>query len=142
MPNWSQLCANQLHRPLWQKQQANEWSCLFAVRNHAAYHLAPCSHCIQLVSFAVAALYSGVWFWRWLRAGVRNRMWPRLGWFCGLVCAGSVAGAAAWGAQMQFYTFQYLSQATGPDAHTLITHQQHYILYAASLRWNVAFLFL
>ena len=69
-------------------------------------------------------------------------MWPRLGWFCGLVCVGSVAGAAAWGAQMQFYTLQYLSQATGPDAHTLITHQQYYILFAASLRWNVAFLFL
>ena len=51
-------------------------------------------------------------------------MWEQLGWFSGLVCAGSVAGAVAWGAFMQSSALDY--EANAPTA----TTQQLYALGA------------
>ena len=61
-------------------------------------------------------------------------MWEQLGWFSGLMCAGSVAGAVAWGAFMQGNALQYES-----DAPT-VTAQQGYALLASSNRWGAVFL--
>ena len=36
-----------------------------------------------------------------------ERIWPGLGWFSGLMCAGSVLGAVAWGANIQALTLLY-----------------------------------
>ncbi len=60
-------------------------------------------------------------------------MWLQLGWFSGLVCTGSVAGAVAWGAFILF--LQYEIQAEGPN----LTAQQSYELFASTARWNAVF---
>ena len=60
-------------------------------------------------------------------------MWVQLGWFSGLVCAGSVAGAVAWGAYMQGNALQY--EAKAPTA----TAQQFFALLASSNRWNAVY---
>ena len=60
-------------------------------------------------------------------------MWEQLGWFSGLVCAGSVAGAVAWGASMPDLALDYEAQA--PTA----TAQQSYALFASSDRWYAVF---
>jgi hypothetical protein len=91
---------------------------------------------MQVASFAVAALYSGMWFLRWARAGAEERMWPLLGWFCGTICAGSVAGAVAWVLQMKSNTFFY--EANAESASPL----QHLTLNASSFRNFAAFLLL
>jgi len=60
-------------------------------------------------------------------------MWPLLGWFSGLICVGSVAGCAAWGAATQsnsIYWEQYLPGTT---------RVQYYALAAAYQRWTTAF---
>jgi len=61
-------------------------------------------------------------------------MWVQLGWFSGLVCAGSVAGAVAWGADIPDLAFNY--EANAPN----VTHQQNYALNASSDRWYAVFL--
>ena len=61
-------------------------------------------------------------------------MWEQLGWFSGLVCAGSVAGAVAWGANMQSNALQF--EASAPT----VTAQQGYALFASSYRWFAVFL--
>ena len=86
----------------------------------------------QVVSFALSAVYSGVWFTRWARDGVKNRMWPQLGWFSALVCVGSVIGAVAWVTYMQTAALQYQLPPTA-------TRQQGYLLYASTFRWFAAF---
>jgi hypothetical protein len=40
----------------------------------------------------------------------RQRVWPLYGWFCGLMCVGSVFGACAWAAQMQSIILNFLTQ--------------------------------
>jgi hypothetical protein len=62
-------------------------------------------------------------------------MWKQLGWFSGLVCAGSVAGAVAWGANMPNLAFYY--EAFAPDV--TVTTQQAYALNALSDRWYSLF---
>jgi len=88
---------------------------------------------VQVISFVGAALYSGFWFWRWGRLGVRYRVWPLLGWFSGLICAGSVSGAVAWGSQMTSNALNYEAGAPG------VTRRQYYSLFASSNRWYAAF---
>ena len=83
----------------------------------------------QVVSFTLSAVYSGVWFLRWARESVKNRMWRQLGWFSGLVCVGSVAGAVAWGAQMQSNALEYETRVAGINA------RQQYALLASFSRW-------
>ncbi len=60
-------------------------------------------------------------------------MWEQLGWFSGLVCAGSVAGAVAWGAYMQALAFYYGTFA--PD----VTRQQFYARFVYAFRWFAVF---
>jgi len=63
-------------------------------------------------------------------------MWPQLGWFCGLVCAGSVAGAVAWGSQMRSNNMFYAANTPG----VRLTPEQRYVLLAATDRWYASFL--
>jgi len=74
-----------------------------------------------------------MWFGRWATDRVKNRMWPQLGWFSGLVFAGSVAGAVAWVAEMQSNTFEFESTSLG------VTSQRFYNLDASSDRWYAIF---
>ena len=60
-------------------------------------------------------------------------MWVQLGWFSGLVCAGSVAGAVAWGANMQGNALDYEGNAR------TVTAQQSSALIASSARWSAVF---
>jgi len=62
-------------------------------------------------------------------------MWVKLGWFSGLVCAGSVAGAVAWGAIMPALALYYEAYA-GP---LNFTARQSYALRASSDRLFVIF---
>ena len=102
-------------------------------------------HNLQVASFGCAAAFGGIWLVVWVRmirrrleVGVNrrrdDRTWPLLGWFSGLVCAGSVAGAIAWGATMPNNAFNYESSSPG------FTHQQSYALQASSSRWLAVFL--
>ena len=86
----------------------------------------------QVLSFAATALYSGMWWLRWVRTGQNNKMWPMLGWFSGLICIGSVAGVVAWVANMQRNTLAQDSMSPG------ITRRQTYVLYAQNSRWLAA----
>ena len=63
-------------------------------------------------------------------------MWEQLGWFSGLVCAGSVAGAVAWGAFMPANAMDYEAQAP------TVTAQQRHALFASSDRWYAVYLML
>ena len=89
---------------------------------------------MQIVSFALSAVYSGIWFLRWAIHGVKRRMWVQLGWFSGLVCAGSVAGAVAWGARMQRRTAEYKFKAAGSS-----TPRHYYVTYSTTYRLDAAF---
>ena len=86
---------------------------------------------MQVVSFALSAVYSGMWFLRWATDGVK--MWGQLGWFSGLMCVGSVAGAAAWGAKMRANTLSYEGIAL------VLNAQQQYAQLASASRWAAAF---
>jgi len=101
---------------------------------------------VQVASFALTALFSGVWFALWARRRIllrrggdvagNDRVWRHLGWFSGLICAGSVVGTAAWVVSIQqnnFY-FQSMFQSQG------YTSRQHYVLDASSFRFNAIFL--
>ena len=74
-----------------------------------------------------------MWFLRWATDRVKNRMWAQLGWFSGLVCVGSVAGAVTWGARMQSNSFIYELSVPG------ISERQRYAALASSARWLTVF---
>ena len=59
-----------------------------------------------------------------------DRIWPGLGWFSGLVCVGSAAGAVAWSARMQRDSFFY--QHFAEPRHV-------YSQNASVRRWNALF---
>ena len=159
---WSQACTTQFNDTLPQLQQANHGSGIFAVRALLRYCCArvastanrSCSCAVQVASCGFAAAFSGMWFALWVRLQVRMRregflgplvdpeatrrrdggMWVQLGWFSGLMCAGGVAGAVAWGAIMQARGFQYESTAQG------VTRFQFYALSVSSHRWEAVYL--
>ncbi len=59
-------------------------------------------------------------------------MWVLYGWFSGLMCVGSVFGAVAWAADMQFLVFQFfyydLDHSDNPaQAQSLAAQSQHWI---------------
>ena len=89
---------------------------------------------MQIISFCVAALYSGLWCLRWASSGGEERMWGQLRLFCGMVCAGSVAGAVGWGAQMQNLILYYEANASD------VTPYQEYKRTASAYRLLSAFL--
>jgi hypothetical protein len=86
-----------------------------------------------MVSFAAAGVYSGMWWLRWARHGASDKMWPLLGWFSGLLCAGNVAGCVAWGAATQFNALYWELFEPGN------TRVQFYTLGASYNRWQTAF---
>jgi len=71
----------------------------------------------QILSFALAGVYSGMWWLRWARHGASAKMWPLLGWFSGLMCVGSVAGCVAWGAASQANAWYFEAFQNGTRAH-------------------------
>lgn len=73
----------------------------------------PHSSSIQVASFTAAALYSGLWWRRWVHSGQKDRMWPLLGRFCGLVCVGSLMGVLTWIAASQSNVFYYKFNRSG-----------------------------
>jgi hypothetical protein len=87
---------------------------------------------LQIVLFATAGLYSGIWWLRWARFGASAKMWPLLGWFSGLMCVGSVAGCVAWGASTQSTLLYYEIFEPG-------TRLQYYTLAASQQRWTTVF---
>ena len=58
----------------------------------------------QVAAYCLSTLGSGTMFVRWwrLEEADRRRVWLLYGWFCGLMCVGSVFGAVAWAVWMQF----------------------------------------
>jgi hypothetical protein len=141
MVNWSQACTTQANRPPSQLQQANLAGNLFAVSaaQQCPHPLPPPSASLalfwQVVSFAAAAAYSGMWLCQLKRMDAAN-IWPMLGWFSGLVFVGSVAGVAAWYARMQSVTVYH--EALEPGA----TAQQRHTLFASIYQFTAAFFFL
>jgi hypothetical protein len=92
---------------------------------------------LQVASFTLTCAFSAFWFSKWAAVFRQNyglagedRIWPGLGWFSGLVCIGSAAGAAAWTARMQRDSFFY-QRFTEP--------RQVYYQNASIRRWNAAF---
>ena len=65
-----------------------------------------------------------------------DRMWVQLGWFSGLVCAGSVAGAIAWGVFVPATASYY--EAVSPSVTN--TAQQIYALFAIVFQLRAVFL--
>ena len=92
---------------------------------------------MQVVSFGLAALYSGMWCLRWARGGGWEGAWGQLGLFSSTLCVGSVVGAVAWGANIQNNAFQYEAQVRFD-----IIPQQGYALFATSLRFASVFVIL
>ena len=88
---------------------------------------------MQVVLFVLSALYSGVWYLRWAIGGAKKRMWPLLGWFSGLMCLGSVAGAVAYGASMQSGYFTVESSIPG------VEYQKSLTLSASAAQWNAIY---
>jgi len=91
---------------------------------------------MQVVSFGVAALYSGMCCLRWARDGGREGAWGQLGLLSGMVCVGSVVGAVAWGANMQFTVV--FSEGNIPG----LSSQQQYTLSASASRFGAVFVIL
>ncbi len=89
------------------------------------------------MSFSACALFCGFWFRRWAKVYVSNfglageaRIWPGLGWFSGLMCVGSVAGAAAWGACLM---------GNSLDFEPAVSPQQSYLRHSLYHRYYAAF---
>jgi hypothetical protein len=145
---WSRACNAQLARTSSDHRQANAGSGIFAVRLHIAY-IRVClfnllhSRLKQIVLYCLAAAFSGTWLALWVRllhwkrnegADLWNdRIWLKLGQFCALVCAASVAGAIALGARMQTRNISY-DYDVSP-----ITDRLNYGLRATRQRVFVAF---
>ncbi len=91
---------------------------------------------LQIVSFGVAALYSGMWCLRRARAGGLQGAWRQLGLLSGMVCVGSVAGAVAWGLNMRSYALLYEANVPGVMPHRV------YTLYASTFRFGAVFFIL
>ena len=91
---------------------------------------------MQVVSFVIAAIYSGAWCLRWVKASGKEGTWAQLGLFSGMVCVGSIAGAVAWVVNIPSNDLIY-------EANSLaITRRQSYTLAAASFRSISVFLIL
>jgi hypothetical protein len=74
--------------------------------------------------------------WRMMEEEDRPRVWVLYGWFCGLMCLGSVFGAVTWAAWMQMLVFEFISYAPG------LTPAQAQSYFAQNQYWWTAFLVL
>ena len=72
-----------------------------------------------------------MWCFRWARAGGFEGAWRQLGLFSGMVCVGSVAGAVAWGVNMQALVLFY---------EPAVSRRQRYTLVASAYRLETVFL--
>jgi hypothetical protein len=88
----------------------------------------------QIVSFGVAALYSGMWCLRWARGGGLESAGGQLGLLSGMVCVGSIVGIVAWAAFLQRHSLFYDANVRGG-----VIPQQGYTLYASSFRFVAVF---
>jgi hypothetical protein len=88
---------------------------------------------LQIVSFVVTALYSGMWCLRWAKGGLESAG-GKLGLFSGMVCLGSVVGVVAWAAFMQRHSLSFEA-----DVRVEVIPQQGYALYASSFRFLAVF---
>ena len=77
---------------------------------------------------------------RWAKIYAKNfglagedRIWPGLGWFSGLMCVGSMAGAVSWGAYMQAHALEYEGSAA------TLALQQVLLVDASQSQWNATF---
>jgi hypothetical protein len=75
-----------------------------------------------------------MWCFRWARAGGWEGAWAQLGLFSGMVCVGSVAGAVAWGVNMQTIAIEYESRVPS------VSTQQVFTLGASASRFATVFL--
>ena len=116
--NWTVACETQYRRTQAQLRQANDTGNIFAT-----------------VVFAVAALFSCIWCWRWKRSVSRESMWSLLGWFSGVMCVGCAAGAVS--CMCGMYSNELLYQATGDDVRN---QRQISLLYESYQRWFAAYL--
>ena len=84
----------------------------------------------------MSAVGGGTMLWRWWRMEEqdRQRVWPLYGWFCGLMCVGSVFGACAWAAQMQSIILNFLAQKGIEPPHLQIS------VVAQQYLWTTGFL--
>ena len=80
------------------------------------FPLVSCPRVVQIVSFALAALYSGLWWWRWFRSGAESKMWPQLGLFSGVMCVGSIVGTVAWASNMVSFALYFEYRATNVNS--------------------------
>jgi hypothetical protein len=71
--------------------------------------------------------------WRRIEEEDRQQVWLLYGWFSGLMCVGSVFGAAAWAAWMQFLLAFYSGSTLG------LTHAQTQSLVVQQSNWKAAF---
>ena len=92
-----------------------------------------CPRVVQIVSFALAALYSGLWWWRWFRSGAESKMWPQLGLFSGVMCVGSIVGTVAWASNMVSFALYFEYHATN------VNSQEIQEKFASSKRWLAVF---
>ena len=77
--------------------------------------------------------------WRGLSTQTRQYVWRMYGWFTGLMCFGSLVGAATWVCYMQsnalYFTFFHSVRCTS----SCPSMSQKYAVLALSNRWQAAF---
>ena len=93
---------------------------------------------MQIVSFGVSALYSGLWWLRWAKDGGEEGSWGQLGLFSGMVCVGTIAGFVAWLADI--INLDYYYQATRDETTLDRTRQQSHSGFASANRFFSVFL--
>ena len=143
---WVKACNASFSRPVEELRQRNDTaygvavSCL-ALPGGWPPHV-PCSRRPQIFVFVISAVASMALFLldyrllRWRRSGkemVGDRIWNDLRLFSGWMCAGCVAGVAAFSGWMQWREFEYES------VDLRIPQRARHQLQAASLRCHVVF---
>jgi len=90
---------------------------------------------VQVAAYCLSTLGSGTMFVRWwrLQEDDRRRVWLLYGWFCGLMCVGSVFGAVAWAVWMQFLLAFFSVTTPG------FTQAQMQLLLVQQYSWQAAF---
>ena len=90
----------------------------------------------QLISFSIAALFSGVSFVRWMKNPDKSQMWDHLGTFCLIVFSSSLIGAVSIILAIKMFDFHYESRAPG------ISPYQFSTLTSTSFRFRAAWIIL
>jgi len=98
----------------------------------------------QIAGFCACAAASGIMLLllRRIPEAARQSLWPLFGWFSGLMCCGSCAGAAAWTAFLQDRTLFYTFVSADITASSVIAKTRNYYMQADEARWRAAFFIL